>query len=255
MKKYRIETKTGAFIGVIEGKRAFKGWLEEHGKYNQLWTKENLKLVEVKESHETEYTIFDSYDTYSEENMQEAKENIIDNAFWGADEDGLLTVTDEYGKEVRLTREEYAGHISEERISNECSEREAIWFEDEKRQLALCSEGPVIAIADIGRWNGRCGGYREINSLESVMYTSCDNQRIYVDTNGDLRKEESHHDGNNSVLYRYWKDGLTHAQRENFLGKLYGGKVTQRDITRYTRKAGLAIAGVYGWKVRGGKAI
>lgn len=199
------------------------------------------------------YTIFDSYDTCSEENMKEAKENIIDMAFDYADKDGLLTVTDEYGKKVKLTREEYAEHISEERIHNMCYENEKIWFEDEQYELKMCSEGPVIAIAQLGRWNGTFTGYKELQSLGAVLYSSCDYERVYVDSNGDLRKEESHHDGSNSILYRYWKDGLTEEQKENFLDKIYNGKCTQKDITRYTRKAGLGIANAYGWTVRGGE--
>ena len=49
------------------------------------------------------YTIFDSYDTYSDENKKSAKENIMENMFQ-AEEDGLMTVTDNFGKEVRITR-------------------------------------------------------------------------------------------------------------------------------------------------------
>ena len=199
------------------------------------------------------YTIFDNYETCSAENMKEAKENIIDNMFMDADEDGTITVKDNFGKEVKLTREEYAVSISEETIYNECYVMEQTWFEDEKSELENVSEGPVLAIADLGLWNGRRCGYKELKSLEDVMYSSCDYERVYVDSNGDLRKEESHHDGSNSILYRYWKDGLTDVQRENFLDRLYYGKATQKDITRYTRKAGLGIADAFGWTVRGGK--
>ena len=62
------------------------------------------------------YTIYSSYDMYSEENMKEARENIIDNMFFDADEEGKITVTDNYGKEVTLTREEYSKIIKAERI-------------------------------------------------------------------------------------------------------------------------------------------
>jgi hypothetical protein len=134
-----------------------------------------------------------------------------------------------------------------------CYENEKIWFEDEQYELKMCSEGPVIAIAQLGRWNGTFTGYKELQSLGAVLYSSCDYERVYVDSNGDLRKEESHHDGSNSILYRYWKDGLTEEQKENFLDKIYNGKCTQKDITRYTRKAGLGIANAYGWTVRGGE--
>lgn len=252
MKKYRLEIN-GSFIGVIEGKRAFKKWLEDNGKYNPLWTKENIKLVEVKESHKTEYTIFDSYDSYSEERRKDALENIMENMFI-AEEDGLMTVTDNYGKEVRITCEEYEKTITREDIDNECNFLESTWFDDELSELARVDEGyGLIAIADLGRWNGRFGGYKEIKQLCTVMYTSCDYERVYVDSNGDLRKEESHHDGSNSILYRYWKDGLTDEQKENFMSKIYNGECTQKDITRYTRKAGLGIANAYGWIVRGGE--
>ena len=200
-----------------------------------------------------EYTIFDSYDTCSKENMKEAKENMIDKMFFDADEDGTITVKDNFGKEVKLTREEYADSISEDSVYNECYFMEQTWFEDEKHELELVSEGPVLAIADLGLWDGRRCGYKELKSLEDVMYSSCDYERVYVDSNGDLRKEETHHDGSNSILYRYWKNGLTDVQRENFLDKLYNGKATQKDITRYTRKAGLGIADAFGWTVRGGE--
>ena len=252
MKKYRLEIN-GSFIGVIEGKRAFKKWLEDNGKYNPSWTKENIKLVEVKESHKTEYIIFDSYDTFSDENKKQAKENILENMFL-AEEDGLMTVTDNYGKEVRVTREEYAKTITDEDVYNECNFLESTWFDDSQSELARVDEGSgLIAIGSIGRWNGRFSGYKEIKQLCTVMYTSCDYERVYVDSNGDLRKEESHHDGNNSILYRYWKDGLTDTQKENFLSKIYNGECTPKDITRYTRKAGLGIANAFGWTVRGGE--
>lgn len=199
------------------------------------------------------YTIFDSYDTYSDENKKSALENIMENCFQ-AEEDGLMTTTDNFGKEVRITREEYKKTITEEDVDNECNFMQSTWFEDERGNLDSVDEGyGLIAIADLGRWNGRFSGYREVKNLADVLYSSCDYERVYVDSNGDLRKEESHHDGSNSILYRYWKDGLTEEQKENFLAKIYNGKCTSKDITRYTRKAGLGIANAMGWTVRGGE--
>ena len=199
------------------------------------------------------YTIFDSYDTYSDENRKGALENIMENRFQ-AEEDGLMTVTDNYGKEVRITKEEFEKTITEEDIYNECDFLQSTWFDDELSQLASVDEGyGLIAIADLGRWNGRFSGYKELKQLCTVMYSSCDYEKVYVDSNGDLRKDESHHDGSNSILYRYWKDGLTTEQKENFMNKIYNGECTQKDITRYTRKAGLGIANMFGWTVRGGE--
>ena len=201
----------------------------------------------------TIYTIYDNYDMASDENMKEARENLVDNMFWDSDEDGTVTVKDNYGKEVKLTREEYSKSLADEKIYEECRFINEIWFEDEKSELKRVSEGEVLAIADLGGWNGRCSGYKELKSLEEVIYSSCDYERLYVDSNGDLRKDESHHDGDNSILYRYWKEGLTEQQKENFLTKIYHGKCTRKDITRYTRKAGVGIADAFGWTVRGGE--
>lgn len=199
------------------------------------------------------HTIYDNYDIYSEENKKSALENILENMFQ-PEEDGLMTVTDEYGKEVRLTIEEYKKTITEEDIDNECQFLDRCNYEDEEYQLEDVDEHcGLIAIADLGRWNGRFSGYKEVKNLADVLQSSCDYERVYVDSNGDLRKEESHHDGSNSILYRYWKDGLTDEQKENFMSKIYNGECTQKDITRYTRKAGLGIANAYGWTVRGGE--
>lgn len=200
------------------------------------------------------YTVFDSYETCSEENKKSAKENLVENMFMDADENGLVTVTDNYGKEVKISREDYEKTLTDEKIYDECSFMEQTWFEDSLAEVRHVDEGcGLIAVADLGLWNGRRQGYKELKRLEDVMYSDCDYERVYVDSNGDLRKEESHHDGSNSILYRYWKEGLTEVQKGNFLEKLYYGKATQKDVTRYTRKAGLGIANTFGWTVRGGE--
>lgn len=201
----------------------------------------------------TTYTIFDSYNMTSEENMELARETLVENMFWDSDENDTITVTNNYGKEMKLTWEEYSSSLTNEKIYEECYSMNETWLEDVKLELKHVSEGEIIAIADIGRWNGSCSGYKELKSLEDVLYSSCDYERVYVDSNGDLRKEESHHDGSNSILYRYWKEGLTEEQKENFLNKIYNGKATSKDVTRYTRKAGIGIANAYGWTVRCGK--
>lgn len=195
-----------------------------------------------------EYTIYDNYDVYSEENMKEAKENIIENAFFGS-EDGTIEETDNFGKTVKLTRKEYADSITKQALYDACYDSNCLWFSDCKSELARVGEGSLIAIANVGRWNGTFSGYKEVKTLEDVMYSNCDYERVFVDSNGDLRKVERHHDGSNSILYRYWKD-ITEEQKDNFLSKIYAGKLTSADITRYTRKAGTGIANVYGWKVR-----
>lgn len=225
MKNYRVETKSGSFLGIIEGKRAFNKWFEDRQKFNTYVKKEDCILIPVKESKKACHVIYDSYDIYNEENMKAEKENFIENGF---------------------SEEE----ITQDMLFSALCDSNRFWFDDAHSILAECSEGKVIAIADIGRWNGRVSGYKEIKDLADIMYSDCDYEKIYVDGNGDMRKEESHHDGSNSILYRYWKHGLTQTQKDNFLDKIYSGKATSKDVTRYTRKAGLDIADYFGWKVK-----
>lgn len=176
--------------------------------------------------NKTKHIIYDNYDIYSKDMKDWAKETLE-----------LNEVED----------------ITEEDIFRECAEADSCFFQDELSELRRHNEGELVAIASIGRWNGRFSGYKIIPCIADTLYSSCDYESLYVDSNGDLRKEESHHDGTNTILYRYWKDGLSDTQKENFLDKIYNGECTQRDITRYTRKAGLAISDAYGWTVRGAK--
>lgn len=203
----------------------------------------------------TKHIIFDSYNVTSKENMEGAKETILENMFFNCNSEGYIEVEDNFGVMVKINRDDYAKTITDDRLYDECYEENNFWWEDSYSELKRVNEGSLIAIANVGRWNGNFSGYKEVKSLQDTLYSNCDYQELYLDSNGDLHKSESHHDGSNSILYRYWKEGLTDTQKENFMDKIYNGTCTQKDITRYTRKAGLEIARVFGWKVRGIKKV
>lgn len=194
------------------------------------------------------YTIYTTYDAYSKENFESAKENILYNVFGDSDK---TTLTDNFGKEVEVTKEEYLKNLSDDTIYNECYEMNYLWYSDTKDELKMLDRGEsLIAIADLGFWNGRRAGYKEFKSLSDCLSTSDDDLELYVDSNGDLRRHTSNHDASSTVLFRYWRAGLTERQKQNFLDKVFSGNYTQNDITKYTCKAGLEIADNFGWKVR-----
>lgn len=123
----------------------------------------------------------------------------------------------------------------------------------ERENLNIDVGDEIIAIADLGLWNGRRMGYKLIHStnIAGCLSGTCgDYVTWYVDSLGDLRCDDTHHDGTNHYLYRAWKDGVSYAQRELLMQKIYCGIATRRDITRLTRKLGTYVADVYGWKVR-----
>lgn len=122
-------------------------------------------------------------------------------------------------------------------------------LDDEKANLDIELPNPIICIADLGRWNGRCMGYKMVESgnIADCLYDpDCDYCTWYVDRYNDLCFSGAHHDGRNCYLYRELRD-LSDKQMENFLEKLHTGKLTRRDINRYTTKLGDHINKVYGW--------
>lgn len=124
-------------------------------------------------------------------------------------------------------------------------------YDDARINCDIETEGQIIKIADLGLWNGRYSGYallREKNISDCLL--SEYDPRWYVDFNGDLRCEDSHHDGTNYYLYREFRTNLSDQQIENFLSKLYNGTATRKDINRYTIRLGDRIANVFGWKIR-----
>ncbi len=124
-------------------------------------------------------------------------------------------------------------------------------LEDERANLNIQLSQPILIIADIGRWNGRFNGYREIltGNIKDCLYTEMDMCEWYVDKYGDLRAEAIHHDGRNYYLYRVYKDNITESQIDNLKEKIYEGKATRADITRITRRLGDDIAKVYGFDI------
>ena len=122
-------------------------------------------------------------------------------------------------------------------------------LEAERANLDIELGNPILVIGSIGLWNGRVSGYKEIASgnISHCLVEDDDYIEWFIDENGDLRADGSHHDGTNHYLYRVYKDGVSEKQIENLKSKIYYGKATRRDITRITRRLGNEIAKVYGW--------
>lgn len=122
-------------------------------------------------------------------------------------------------------------------------------LDDERINLNIQLNQPIIVIGDLGLWSGRRMGYKEIDSgnIRDCLYDNNDYVEWYVDRYGDMRADSIHHDGTNHYLYRVWKDDVTDCQKESLKSKLYRGLATRRDISRVTRSIGKEVCRVYGW--------
>lgn len=134
-----------------------------------------------------------------------------------------------------------------------CAELNDSYFDDELANLNVEMGREFICIGDLGLWDGRHHGYREVkgtNLSDCLRQPVEDRATWYVDDNGDLCCKDCHHDGTNYYMYRMFKPNVTYCQRENFKEKLASGRATRKDILRLTDRLGDAIAEVYGIKIR-----
>lgn len=140
---------------------------------------------------------------------------------------------------------------TEEDFYEEMTKRNFEYFDDERCNLNLPTEGRIIEIADVGLWDGRRVGYKLLNehNIRACLNLKrgCEYGEWWVDSHNNLRSSQTHHDATHYILYREVKPEITSDQLDNFCWKLYRGKATSRDITKYTRSLGKRVKDVYGW--------
>lgn len=126
---------------------------------------------------------------------------------------------------------------------------EDVWdmYDCEKANLDKELPNKVIAIADIGRWDGRHhGGLILKSNLNAVLYIGdCDDINVYWDRY-NVQSIMAHHDGRHYVTYRMVKEGV---DPDWLLDKhVYGEGLTSQEITRYTKSLVPFVQEVYGIK-------
>lgn len=140
--------------------------------------------------------------------------------------------------------------ISRDEMYDKMVELNASYLDDERVNLDIPCGDDIIAIGDLGRWNGRFSGYKtfESGNIKDCLYSECELCEWYVDREGEFRSTQSHHDGTNYIYYRKFREDASWDDRNNLLEDIYEGVATQEQIDRLTEKLGPAIAEVYGWE-------
>ncbi len=123
-------------------------------------------------------------------------------------------------------------------------------LDDEYVNLDVQLPGKVIAIADIGRWNGRVSGYKilgdNLNCVLNSHVNGCSELDVYGDSY-NIRADEAHHDGTNHYMYRMLRD----RECDALLDAIYNGKQISRSmLNRYTKSLYPYVANIYGWPCR-----
>lgn len=142
-------------------------------------------------------------------------------------------------------------HLSDSEKLELMEELNAEYLDDERRNLDVFVDTPIIVIADIGKWDGRHSAYRIIRdgNIKNCLFSELDGCTWYVDRVGDFRFSGYHHDGCNSYLYRKFRKDVDEEDMDEFGCKILDHNLTQEDIEKYTERLGDAIAKVYGFEL------
>ena len=172
-----------------------------------------------------EHTIFKSYGMMTLEEIAE-------------EEKGVKEFLSEEYPEIEQT---------EESITQEIYDRIDLCFNAEISNLDKQLDGRILAIASIGRWNGRVSGYKILNNnLNEVVKASigCDEKHVYCDRYNVLA-DGYHHDGRNYVEFREIRED---KDIDVLLNKLYNNEpVSRADIRKYTKSLRPKVKEVYGF--------
>lgn len=136
--------------------------------------------------------------------------------------------------------------VTEQMVYDEWGEQLDFWFSDEQENLNEQLEGDIIAIADLGLWNGRFSGYKILgNNLNEIMsFGNHDYIKIYSD-GYNIRKESSHHDGTNHILFRMVRND---RNIDHFTDMIYNKKpITKNMLNYYTKSIEKNVRNIYGW--------
>lgn len=124
-------------------------------------------------------------------------------------------------------------------------------LQDERKNLDIELACPILAIANLGLWNGRFPAYKELgNNIKDCLYSDYEPTWYVDDQTGDFCCDEAHHDGVNHIIYRQIKSTASPKAVAALRAKIYWGSVTRADINRVTKRLGDEIGQVYGWECK-----
>ena len=142
--------------------------------------------------------------------------------------------------------EEYPDVTNESEMYGIANDMNDMALEDERLNLDIQLENDILAIADIGCWNGRKTGYKIIESgnIQDILYGDGEGAEWYSD-GYNIKATLYGHDGTSYVEYREIRPN---RNIQNLLDKLYNNEpVSRAMINYYTKSIEKHVTEVYGW--------
>lgn len=136
-------------------------------------------------------------------------------------------------------------NVTDREVMDYMSDTASIYFDDERSNLNKCLSGRVIAIADLGLWDGRRQGFKILSNNLNAIFAIGEDSNHWYDDGKDIRANMIHHDGTNRILFRELRD---EKDCTNFLDRIYRGEeISRRTLAYYTRSLHNYVKEIYGW--------
>ena len=119
------------------------------------------------------------------------------------------------------------------------------YLEDERINLNKELGQPIIMFGDLGLWNGRRSGYKQLGTnLNSIFNGTCGDYVTWYVEDGEIKCNDIHHDGTNHYTYRVLKNGLYFCDFEELLYEIPMADA----VKEYTEPLGHYVEEIYGWE-------
>lgn len=115
------------------------------------------------------------------------------------------------------------------------------YLEDEHMNLNVETEGRIIAIADVGLWNGRRQGYKILGTNVNEIFLINEDYNEYYSDGHNIKATCIHHDGTNYIEYRVIRED------RNIDNLFDGNEITRKRLNYYTKSLLPYVRKVYGW--------
>lgn len=119
------------------------------------------------------------------------------------------------------------------------------YIDDERMNLNIVTDGRILAIADIGLWNGRRQGYKVLGCNVNNIFNVSEDYNEYYSDGHNIKATCIHHDGTNFIEYRVIREDKNITNLLNDI--LYGKEITRKQLNYYTKSLLPYVAKVYGW--------
>ena len=120
------------------------------------------------------------------------------------------------------------------------------YLDDEKANLNKELGRPIVIIANLGLWNGRRAAYKITGSnLNDIFSETCGDYVTWYVEDGEVKCDDTHHDGTNHYLYRVLKQEYT---KEDFEDYTYDTNIFIAE-EMMTEPLGKYVAEIYGFKL------